>query len=487
MLQRKRRGENHQQGSSINPAQMSLVSSSSQRKRLPILIITLLCLTLVVAYYAFSMSTMDIGGVGVSVSNSSSNGASHPKSNSNTTSYSSQHHHTHEHEHEHEQTPSSEDTAKDNTKITPTTKSTTVDCASFDHGDTSPATDIKSLFNCNSKEGKCKWHYPAKFFDEHCGIGKDYIDQIQTLKDLHEKKELWLNGPPIIIPWAAITPQVNNHKYRKEPYPTHNISMTHVHKTGGTSLVAAFSVIVRSKAKGKRLTVYQPGRTPPPKAKSTLLRGKTIPKNPRNYDAPAHVASRRYNETSAFLDGAVKYRSTWGLHDHTLFAVIRDPAERFISAIGQATGAFGSSNNGVAKLLIEECVKSTPKESLSCFVDLIQRDGTLVEVHFTPMVMEISFATMWKDIPVAVFPFEEVPDLMNELGADPKSKKKDGHVSGYRKNAVLTNMTFSDYDDDSLSKLCQIYLMDVLFMHHLGYETHCDGLLKDQLTRRTLM
>lgn len=341
------------------------------------------------------------------------------------------------------------------------------DCSSFDHGDTSPSKDVKSLFNCNSKESKCKWHFPAKFFDKTCGIGKEFFDGIEIIKDLHEKNELWLNGPPIVIPWAAITPACTAHKFRKEPFPTHNLSMTHVHKTGGTSLVNAFGKIITQGAKGKRHTVYQPPRA---------LSKHSAPES--KIKMPTHVRnknwSRAYNESSRFLNGAVKYQSKWGPADHTLFAVIRDPAERFISAIGQATGAFGSAMNGIGRKLLKECLRSTSKETLRCFVDLVKTNSTLIEVHFTPMVIEISFATMWKDIPVAVFPFTEVPTLMNELGADPNSKKKDGHLKGYRKDAVLTNMTIADYDNDSLKDLCEIYWADVLFMSHLGFDSHCD-------------
>mmetsp|Transcript_16286 Transcript_16286/g.18559 ORF Transcript_16286/g.18559 Transcript_16286/m.18559 type:complete len:478 (+) Transcript_16286:124-1557(+) len=360
-------------------------------------------------------------------------------------------------------------------------------CENFDHGDTSPSTDpkiIDSLFNCNSEKGTCKWHFPARFFDKVCGIGKDFYEEIENIKKLHAARELWLNGPPIVIPRASITPKVNKGKFRKEPFPTHNISMTHVHKTGGTSLVNAFSSILGKGAKGKRHTVYQPGKSTSMmsmRAKRTsssrnnnITSSVTRPMNPPK--SPSSSSVRQANATSKFLDGAIKYTSEWGTADHTLFAVIRDPAERFISAIGQATGAFGSSSNGIGKTLLNECVHedSDTKETLRCFVNLVKTNGTLIEVHFTPMVIEISFATMWKDIPVAVFPFTEVPLLMNELGANPNDKKKDGHAKGYRKSPLLTNMTFSDYDEDSLLTLCQIYKVDVLFMNQLGFETHCD-------------
>ncbi len=123
--------------------------------------------------------------------------------------------------------------ASDKTYVSKVTSAN--ECKTFDHGDTSPTPNIKSLFNCNSEEGKCKWHYPAKFFDPFCGIGKDFVEEVQLLQTMHKNRTLWLDGPPIVIPWLALDPGVTAHTYRKEPYPVHNLSMTHVHKTGGVS------------------------------------------------------------------------------------------------------------------------------------------------------------------------------------------------------------------------------------------------------------
>lgn len=455
-------------------------TSTGRRRtgRLPVFIASFLTLSIIVLFSVFFMSTLDVtksGGRGSEIKEKASAGFNSDDENHDESGRVDSRTKSSRLPKKRLFTP-----AKDRTYTNAAEGS---DCESFDHGDTSPTPGVKSMFNCNSKEGECKWHYPARFFDESCGIGKDYMEHIDVIKDLHAKNALWLSGPPIVIPWAAITPQLDLHKFRKEPFPTHNLSMTHVHKTGGTSLVNAFGSIPRAEGgKGKRHTVYQPGKDP-----NTLMRpfrngvkpvnSTRIPPFQNKMHGQSTFHLKQYNESSKFLNGAVKYQSEWGLTDHTLFAVIRDPAERFISAIGQATGAYGSSGNGVGKLLLEECLKETSKETLSCFVDLVQNNGTLIEVHFTPMVYEISFATMWKDIPVAVFPFEQVPALMNELGANPHVKKKDGHSSGYRKSPVLTNMTYADYDEDILRKLCEIYWIDILFLRNLEYETHCDWML----------
>jgi len=312
---------------------------------------------------------------------------------------------------------------------------------------------------------------------------------IEYMESQRIKRDLWKGGPPIVLPWVSLHPGIKpNGKPpgRTIPLPTHNLSMVHVHKTGGTSLVTAFSSLSSKRdVNGKRMMTYQPAllrRRPRTKKIRSALKER-IQKREHAIELDSNSSSPKYRtESSAFLDGAVKYRRYWSEREHTLFAVVRDPAERFISAIGQATGASGSSNNGVAAWLRDECVKNTGRETLRCFVDVMMKNGTWIEVHFTPMVLEISFATMYKDIPVAVFPFIEVPTLMYELNQRPGVKKKDGKKKGFRQSEVLTDLTVDQYDEGTLRDLCKIYEVDTLFLHHIGYETKCDPYVIFKLT-----
>ena len=222
---------------------------------------------------------------------------------------------------------------------------------------------------------------------------------------MYDDRELWLSGPPIVLPYAKIIPEnmkMPNNKYTGKPWIRHTLSMTHVHKTGGTSLVTSFQRILGRGAQGKRHTVYMPGTKPLTGEKLAEANRKADEREKRTGKRP-NIGPRKsviygagYNESSAFLDNAVKYQrpEDWSDNDHTLFAVERDPVERFISAIGQAIGAYGSSNNGIGKQLMDECVKETSRQTLRCFVDLMHTNSTWIGVHFTPMVLEISFATI---------------------------------------------------------------------------------------------
>lgn len=81
---------------------------------------------------------------------------------------------------------------------------------------------------------------------------------------------------------------------------------------------------------------------------------------------------------------------------------------------------------------------------------------------------------MYKDIPVAVFPFDQVPTLMYELNQSPTDKKKDGKRKGFRKSTVLTSLTMDQYDTETLHDLCKVYAVDVLFLSSIGHSTNCD-------------
>lgn len=333
-------------------------------------------------------------------------------------------------------------------------------CKNFDYGDQTPALNVTSIFNCGSIESTCRYWYPAKFFDRNCGIGREFNQQLKYMDDLFESKELWLSGPPIVLPWVSIDPSKMKESAARKglPWQKHNLSFSHVHKTGGSSIVNAFRYALSLGATGRRHTMYMPGRVNIDKSRWT-------------------IKGSGYNESSRFLDGATKYKKDWGEKDHLLFAVVRDPAERFISAIGQATGASGSSGNFVGKELMNSCVNSnypTEQECLRCFINLVKKNSTWIEVHFTPMALEIAFATMYKDIPVAIFEFQDVPNLLLELGTNPQKKEKDGHKPGYRKDQILTNMNVDHYDDEMLKDLCDIYKMDVFFMRQVGFTSRCD-------------
>jgi hypothetical protein len=314
-----------------------------------------------------------------------------------------------------------------------------------------------SIFNCHSKLGKCNYFRPQHFFHA-CGKGSSYAPLLHEMNRDREAASLWKDMPPIVMPYLRLTPDMLM-KSTGKSFAKINLSMIHVHKCGGSSLVTSFrdlklkneDELDSSEYKGL-MTVYQQKRSAETNAKS-------------------------WRQIESFLDDAVLYQSPdgWDDSNHMIIAVVRDPAERFISAVGHVTNDKIDAGNELKK----ECLKETVSETLDCFVNLIKDRGFLIDLHFTPMVLEIAFATMGKDLPVGIFNMSDLPLILEEIGAmNPYRRRKDGKKAGYRP-AILLNATLSDYGKNTFSALCEIYEMDVIFLRQLGLRTSCDDFFAD--------
>jgi hypothetical protein len=281
---------------------------------------------------------------------------------------------------------------------------------------------------------------------------KNYLNEME---DMHQDASLWAGMPPIIMPYLRLDTdmQMRSGKY----FDRINLSLIHVHKCAGTSLVVAFRDIVMNNKKQIELKHNFKGM-------HTLY-------SPTRYQS---WNSKGWNATSDFLEGAVRYQKAhqWNDSNHMIVAMIRDPVERFISAVGH----ISSEKFRSGQELRNQCLKDSASETLQCFVRLLRTNGFWIDLHFTPMVFELSFTTMGKDVPVAIFPFDQVPNVLSSIGGDPKKKKKDGRRPGYR-SAVLMNVTMNDFRADVLRELCMIYRMDVWFLQDLEHSTHCDGVI----------
>lgn len=128
---------------------------------------------------------------------------------------------------------------------------------------------------------------------------------------------------------------------------------------------------------------------------------------------PSKTAQKMYNCTLESTLQATTYPATkFGEYDHTIFAVVCDPTERFNSSIGQAMGGEGSQRNMIGKTLQKECIKSTSALTLACMARYVRDHSFWIELHFTPQVIDISFTTIWQNIPIAIFPFKEFKNIL---------------------------------------------------------------------------
>jgi len=190
------------------------------------------------------------------------------------------------------------------------------------------------------------------------------------------------------------------------------------------------------------------------------------------YDDDSSIEEVKKN-TMASLKHATHYPSSkFEPEDHVMFAVIRDPTERFISSIGQAMGGMGSKRNVIGGKLQKECIKSTSAETLKCMAKYVRDHGHWIELHFAPQVIDISFTVMFQDVPVGIFPFAKLGKVLDYLGNAGNQELK---VHRDRPHPVLKNMSIHDYDEESLRIVCEIYAMDVIMQRSMGQEVpRCD-------------
>jgi len=350
------------------------------------------------------------------------------------------------------------------------------------------SSNVQSMFNCDLPDSDCEYYFPANFFDKTCGLGKSYAHHTEDMEDMRKNNTLWLNMPSVGFPTltmnnlcfkgtmqeprdsqnglvkdAIVLNDIGEHAKGEMRCLTERLSMIHVHKAGGTSLHTSFNTLSRSK---NSVLVRHKWFTP---LKSSNVRPRTT--NP----GISSAKEKMIDFTVESLTHATKYPAmSFGKNDHVIFAVVRDPVERFISSIGQAMGGAGSTGNQIGRTLQKKCIKSTSAETLKCMAKYVQKHGFWIELHFTPQVLDISFTTVFQDVPIAVFPFQKLKSILAYFGT-PDVRGRNGSNPSYRPDSALTSMTVADYDDESLRIVCEIYEMDIIMQRSLGIDTSkCD-------------
>ena len=84
------------------------------------------------------------------------------------------------------------------------------------------------------------------------------------------------------------------------------------------------------------------------------------------------------------------------LRNHVVFAVVRDPVARFVSAVGQAM----TDGPQLRDLCLDETSANT---TISCVLQHLQEHGLKTDVHFCPMAVNLYVLMRTFNVKVALF------------------------------------------------------------------------------------
>jgi len=328
------------------------------------------------------------------------------------------------------------------------------------HDSTSLKSNSYSLFNCELNQ-KCVYYYPNVFF-QTSGHSFRYLNT--DITNMKKNGTLWRFMPTIGFHTITLGEHIQlSAKPMEDPFLHERVSFLHVHKSAGTTIQLCFKTLQdKYKVTLVKHRVFSPVRRHPP--------GLEDEKRPTS----RKLYSKDVESARNVLRAATTYPRKFSQDDHVIFAVVRDPTERFISSVGQAMGAKGSSSSH-AKKFQKACIKRSSKETLRCCINYIKKNNFWFDLHFTPQTVEISFSTMFLDVPIAIFHFQEIPSILHYFRLPPTTRTREGSKPNYRPKEVLTRMSVKDYDDDMIRDVCEIYKVDVIMQRSLGFKvTSCD-------------
>mmetsp|Transcript_18596 Transcript_18596/g.25801 ORF Transcript_18596/g.25801 Transcript_18596/m.25801 type:complete len:442 (+) Transcript_18596:139-1464(+) len=173
-----------------------------------------------------------------------------------------------------------------------------------------------------------------------------------------------------------------------------------------------------------------------------------------------------------------------------VFAVMRNPVQRFISAMGEVMSSRGTSRCVECKKYLEPCLSdvdgltsTSAPDVLLCTLQSIKTNGFFNE-HLVPHAMFLTRLLNGNDIEIAVFPLEHLDNIVSEFGvenaikANPRTRK---NVDADNPTGLVENFlsilkdSSSEVNAKIIREICSVYAVDVSIMKYLGFPVkYCD-------------
>lgn len=346
-----------------------------------------------------------------------------------------------------------------------------------------------TFWNCDLAETPCQYFNPHHFFWDSEGAGARFAAD----KDAYRR----LGGNNKNLP-AMTALSWHKNEGRKYAALPHNVSFIHIHKCGGTTVQA-----ILAQTKGKLLNIH----------KIKLSRNAAIEADINTYKysfggGSKEQKERNWQRRQDHIEGMLQLQQQQQQRQQieyvsAVFTVVRDPIERFVSAVQQVMHYHDDFRAA--------CLKWTARSTLKCAIQYIQETDYLRDVHLLPMVTHFR---LWNDygpnksddnnkqnnqdsaasIKIAVLHLDDIHILANYMATmvaatlssstnmntttfTTMPHGRDRSKVEYATSSILAHMSVSkDCTPDMIANLCRLYAIDVAFMASLGYaSSYCNG------------
>jgi hypothetical protein len=304
------------------------------------------------------------------------------------------------------------------------------------------------LFDCQHVNATCHYFRPLSFFQH--GNGQAYFSILTELGA--ESVNLprmthFSRGTELALTTHYNETSADDSRHPLFGYLPTDVTFFHLRKTGGTTIHHAIGNLVKYiKSRGGVAQVKRHSTC------RSVLRDKCLA------EAHQHL-NQIYNHQQE--------EST--LSKHVVFAVVRDPVSRFLSAMGQAM----ADGPRLRDLCLDETSANT---TIKCVLQHLQEHGLKTDVHFCPMAVNLYVLMRNLNVQVALFEKElHLESLLVYFGTSSHLHMRDRSKAEYTNSELLSQLSVKDLDDSMIRVICELYQVDVVMMKSIGLDVPLCG------------
>jgi hypothetical protein len=317
----------------------------------------------------------------------------------------------------------------------------------------------EGFFDCDRPESLCRFFQPKLFWQEG-GLGEPFGKDYERLgganKNLPACTALEWSRSLLLPVNNSTASNTSTHTSAYDySYLPRRLSFVHMHKCGGTTIIASlFDISHKLEASSS--------------ASSSSFRAKT---RSYRYSFGGAVGSTKRKETNSksrqdhvdTIKTASSSLPSSQMDYFPVFCLVRDPVERFLSAVQQVMHYNDE--------LRSSCLKTTAKATIQCAIRDIASTQYRRDVHLLPMATHLRLFDQ-EDIKVSVFSMtEHLPYILRYLNQAPSKHIRDRSKVKYATSKILATMSVKDCNEQMRNDICELYAVDVAMMKSLGFET----------------